>query len=45
VERAEVGAPGEYDALSDDELERMLIERIAKLGYTIERPLQIPATP
>jgi transposase len=28
VERKEVGAPGDFDALSDDELERALIERI-----------------
>jgi hypothetical protein len=34
VERAEVGAPGEYEALSDDELERQIIERMAQLGYT-----------
>jgi hypothetical protein len=33
VERAEIGAPGEYDALSDDELERQIMERVAKLGF------------
>jgi hypothetical protein len=33
IERAEVGAPGEYDALSDEELERQLMERLAKLGF------------
>ena len=30
VERSEVGAPGEFDALGDDELERALIERFAR---------------
>jgi hypothetical protein len=34
VERAEVGSPGEYDALSDEELERQIMERVAKLGFT-----------
>jgi phage terminase small subunit len=29
IERAEVGAPGEFDALTDDEL-----ERVARLGLT-----------
>jgi hypothetical protein len=33
VERAEVGSPGEYDALSDEELERQLMARLAKLGF------------
>jgi hypothetical protein len=32
IERAEIGAPGEYEALSDDELERALVARIAELG-------------
>ena len=32
IERQEVGVPGEFDALTDDELERMLAERIADLG-------------
>jgi hypothetical protein len=31
VERAEIGAPGEFDQLSDEELERMLVERFKKL--------------
>jgi hypothetical protein len=31
---AEIGAPGEFDAMSDDELERALIERMARLGFT-----------
>jgi hypothetical protein len=34
IERAEIGAPGEYDALSDDELERQIMERVARLGFT-----------
>jgi hypothetical protein len=33
VERAEIGAPGEYDALSDEELERQIMERVARLGF------------
>jgi hypothetical protein len=28
------GAPGEYDALSDEELERQIMERVARLGLT-----------
>ena len=34
IERAEIGAPGEFETMTDDELERMLIERIAELGLT-----------
>jgi hypothetical protein len=34
IERAEVGAPGEYEALTDDELERQIMERVARLGFT-----------
>ncbi len=34
VERAEVGGPGEFDHLSDDELLAALRERIAALGLT-----------
>jgi hypothetical protein len=36
IERAEIGSPGEFDHLKDDELERLLIERMAALGYSIE---------
>jgi hypothetical protein len=32
IERREVGSPGEFDRLTDDELERMLIEKIQELG-------------
>lgn len=32
IERSEIGAPGEFDAFSDDELERMLVERLNALG-------------
>jgi hypothetical protein len=35
IERAEIGAPGEYEALSDDELERQIMERMARLGYVV----------
>jgi hypothetical protein len=33
VEKAEIGSPGEYDSLSDDELECQLTARLAKLGF------------
>jgi hypothetical protein len=32
IERAEVGAPGEFETMTDEELERALIERVQKLG-------------
>jgi hypothetical protein len=32
IERAEVGAPGEFEALPDDELERAIMERLERLG-------------
>jgi hypothetical protein len=32
IERAEIGAPGEFETMTDDELERALIERMQKLG-------------
>jgi hypothetical protein len=34
VERSEVGAPGEFETMTDDELKRALIERMARLGLT-----------
>jgi hypothetical protein len=42
IERAEIGAPGEFDALTDDELERMLVERVARLGFADVLTLHIP---
>jgi hypothetical protein len=30
IERAEVGAPGEYETMTDDELERQIMERVAR---------------
>jgi phage terminase small subunit len=33
IERAEIGSPGEFDHLSDDDLERLLVERLAELGF------------
>ena len=33
VERSEVGAPGEFEALTDDELARALMQRVARLGF------------
>jgi hypothetical protein len=32
IERAEVGSPGEFENMTDDELERALVERMQKLG-------------
>jgi hypothetical protein len=32
VERAEIGPPGEFETMTDDELERALMERMQKLG-------------
>lgn len=32
IERAEIGGPGEFDHLTDDELERALVERLVLLG-------------
>jgi hypothetical protein len=34
IERAKIGAPGEFETMTDDELERALVERIARLGFT-----------
>jgi phage terminase small subunit len=34
IERAEIGAPGEYETMTDDELERQIMERVARLGLT-----------
>jgi hypothetical protein len=34
VERKEVGPPGAFDAMTDEELERALIERFNALGLT-----------
>ena len=35
VERKEIGSPGEFDHLTDDELERTLVERLAQLGFRL----------
>jgi hypothetical protein len=32
VRRREIGAPGEFDSLADDELERAIVERLSALG-------------
>jgi hypothetical protein len=34
IERREIGAPGEFEALTNDELERALVERFSALGLT-----------
>jgi hypothetical protein len=33
LERTEIGGPGEFDLLSDAELERLLVERLVELGF------------
>ena len=35
IEKSEVGAPGEFEAMQDDELERVLIERLGALGFSL----------
>jgi hypothetical protein len=35
VERAEIGAPGEFDAMQDDELERLLVQHLGELGFSL----------
>jgi phage terminase small subunit len=35
VERAEIGSPGEFESMQDDELERVLIERLGALGFSL----------
>jgi phage terminase small subunit len=35
VERKEIGAPGEFEALQDDELERLLVQRLGELGFSL----------
>jgi hypothetical protein len=36
IERSEIGSPGEFDHLTDDELERVLVQRMAALGLAVE---------
>jgi hypothetical protein len=36
IERSEVGEPGDFDHLNDDELERLLVERLGALGLSVE---------
>jgi hypothetical protein len=36
IERREIGALGEFDALNDDELERPLVERFSALDLTAD---------
>jgi len=33
IERAEIGSPGEFDHMSDVELERAIVERFIQLGF------------
>jgi hypothetical protein len=35
IERAEVGPPGEFENMTDEELERALIDKVRKLGLDI----------
>ena len=32
IERKEIGAPGEFDNITDDELKRAIIDRFVRLG-------------
>jgi hypothetical protein len=32
IERSEIGGPSEFEALTDDELERAIAERVMRLG-------------
>jgi phage terminase small subunit len=34
IERAEIGTPGEFETMTDDELERALMERLERLGLS-----------
>jgi len=36
IEKSEIGSPGQFDAMSDDQLERLLVERLADLGLSVE---------
>jgi hypothetical protein len=42
IERAEIGGPGEYETMTDDELERQIMERLARLGLMDVLTLHIP---
>lgn len=33
VEKAEIGTPGEFDHLTDEELENAIREKLVELGY------------
>jgi hypothetical protein len=35
IERAEIGAPGEFEAIQDDELERLLVQHLGELGFSL----------
>jgi hypothetical protein len=35
IERAEIGAPGEFENLTDNEVERLLVEHLADLGWAL----------
>jgi hypothetical protein len=45
IERKEVGSPGEFDSMTDDELERVLVERMEQLGYRIITETTLGLTP
>jgi hypothetical protein len=44
VASGEVGGPGEFDHMSDEELERELIERFKLLGYDVTKRAEGPIT-
>jgi hypothetical protein len=35
IERSEVGGPGEFESLQDDELERLLVQHLGELGFSL----------
>jgi hypothetical protein len=35
IERSEVGGPGEFEAIQDDELERLLVQHLGELGFSL----------
>jgi hypothetical protein len=44
VEPSEVGGPGEFETMTDEELERALMERAQKLGFVLSprRSTELP---
>jgi hypothetical protein len=36
-----IGAPGEFEALQDDELERLLVQQLGELGFSLSPIVEI----